>query len=212
MISTDKSRLRQRLTLHPDHAERVFAGPGMRSDFDLNPDTRALVEPKPLRPAAVLVGLLDRPAQGLHVILTQRADHLSAHAGQVSFPGGRIEADDKSPLDAALREAQEEAGIDPALVDPIGYLDTYETGTGFRILPVVGLVDPQVALSAQASEVAHIFEVPLSFLMDPTNHQRHARTYQGRERHYFAIAYGEHYIWGATAGMLVNLYNRVFRA
>ena len=111
-----------------------------------------------------------------------------------------------------MREAQEEVGIDPAWVDPIGYLDTYETGTGFRILPVVGLVDPQAPLAPQASEVAHIFEGPLAFLMDPANHQRHARTYQGRERHYFAIPFGEHYIWGATAGMLVNLYDRVFRA
>jgi 8-oxo-dGTP pyrophosphatase MutT (NUDIX family) len=207
------TRLRDRLRLDPALAAKVFDGLGTRSDYDLNPQWRPGADEvaKPLRPAAVLVGLVDRGHSGLHLVLTRRADHLNAHAGQISFPGGRIDPQDDSPLAAALREAQEEIGVEPRWIDPLGYLDTYETGTGFRILPVVALLDPLAPLTPHAGEVAAIFDVPLTFLMDPANHQRQSRDYQGRTRHYFAIPYGEHYIWGATAGMLVNLYEAVFK-
>ena len=160
-----------------------------------------------LRPAAVLVPLVEH-ANGLTVLLTQRTDHLNHHAGQVSFPGGRVEADDRGPVDTALRETEEEIGLRRDQVEIAGYLDGYETGTGFHITPVVGFVRPGFTLKLDAFEVAEAFEVPLEFVFDPANHQRHRRMHNGRERRYFAMPYGDFYIWGATAAMLMNLYRR----
>lgn len=179
------------------------------SDFDLNPAARPpeLAE-RELRPAAVLVPLVERP-EGLTVLLTRRTDHLTHHAGQISFPGGRVEDGDRDAVATALRETEEEIGLEPRFVEVSGYLDTYETVTGFHITPVVGFVDPGFSLRLDAFEVAEAFEVPLAFILDPANHQRHSRTWQGRERHYYAMPYGDYYIWGATAGMLMNLYRRV---
>lgn len=178
-------------------------------DFELAPHYRERTGP--LRPAAVLVGIVEHPHE-LTVLLTQRAEHLSAHAAQVAFPGGRIEPTDASPSAAALREAQEEIGLDPAFVRVIGALDTYETGTGFHIYPIVGLVRPGFTLKADAREVAEIFEVPLAFLMDPKNHETHSAVFGGAERSYYAMPYDGHYIWGATAGMIVNLREKLFLA
>ncbi len=162
---------------------------------------------QPVRPAAVLIGIVEREEPT--VLLTQRTADLREHAGQIAFPGGKIDATDKSPLDAALREAEEEVGLDRAYVDPIGYLDLYGTGFGFRILPTVARVRPGFALTINQGEVVDAFEVPLAFLMNPVNHQVHSKEFRGMERSYYAMPYAERYIWGATAGMLRVLYERI---
>jgi len=180
-----------------------------RSDFDLNPDLLAdLALMDPPRPAAVLVPVVVR--ETLTVLLTQRTAHLSKHAGQISFPGGRVDAEDETPLHAALREAEEEIGLERSFVEPLGYLDSYRTGTGYRITPVVALVAPEHTLALNADEVDAAFEVPLAFLMNPANHHRHEREWRGRQRAFYAMPFGERYIWGATAGMIVNMHERLF--
>jgi 8-oxo-dGTP pyrophosphatase MutT (NUDIX family) len=143
--------------------------------------------------------------------LTQRSAHLNDHAGQISFPGGKIDPTDASPLDAALREAEEEVGLDRSFIDPIGYLDLYGTSFGFRILPTVARVRPGFDLRINQSEVDDAFEVPLSFLMNPANHQVHSKEFRGMERTYYAMPFAERYIWGATAGILRVLYERICR-
>jgi 8-oxo-dGTP pyrophosphatase MutT (NUDIX family) len=167
-------------------------------------------EPALLRPAAVLVPIVDRPA-GLTMLLTQRARHLKEHSGQVSFPGGRVQAEDPSPEATALREAREEIGLDPARVELLGRMAEYRTRTGFRITPVVGVLTPPFELRADEGEVEDIFEVPLPFLLDPANHQRQSRVWQGETRWFYAMPYEGRYIWGATAGMLVNLSRHLAR-
>ena len=161
------------------------------------------------RPAAVLVGIVAHP-DGATVLLTRRASHLRDHSGQVAFPGGKIDRGDASPLDAALREAAEEIGLERGRVAPLGYLPPYLTSTGFRILPLVALVEPGFALTVNRDEVDIAFEVPLAFLMTEANHQRHAREWKGSVRHYYAMPYGEHYVWGVTAGILRTLYERLY--
>ncbi|NMG74529.1 CoA pyrophosphatase [Aromatoleum diolicum] len=158
-----------------------------------------------LRPAAVLVPVVVRP-DGLAVLLTRRTDHLHHHPGQISFPGGRVEESDVSPVMTALRETEEEIGLDPDRVELLGELPDYCTGTGFRVKPVVGLVHPPFELKLDSFEVAEAFEVPLSHFLNPANHQRHSMEYQGRMRQYYAMPYGDYFIWGATAGILVSLY------
>jgi 8-oxo-dGTP pyrophosphatase MutT (NUDIX family) len=157
-----------------------------------------------LTPAAVLVPLVMRP-EGLAVLLTQRTPHLAAHAGQISFPGGSIEADDADAVAAALRETEEEVGLPRDHVEVVGRLDTYVTSTGFEVTPIVGLVRAPYPVQLDAFEVAEVFEVPLAFIVDPANHQRQSREYKGRMRTFFVLPYENRYIWGATAGMLVNL-------
>jgi 8-oxo-dGTP pyrophosphatase MutT (NUDIX family) len=172
-----------------------------RSDFDLNPEmrpgaTRALDE------AAVLLPIVRRSDPTL--LLTRRTEHLSRHAGQVSFPGGRVQPDDSSLAATALRETQEEVGIAEQLVRVAGFLEPYETGTGFAILPVVGLLEEGFVLAPDANEVAEVFEVPLAFLLDVRNLERRSGEWQGQRREYYAFQYGRHHIWGATAAIVVN--------
>ncbi len=157
-----------------------------------------------LRDAAVLVPLVVRDAE-LHVLLTQRTDHLHHHPGQISFPGGRVEAADASDVETALRETEEEIGLARHHVEIIGRLPRYHTVTGFAISPVVGLVSPPFELALDDFEVAEVFEVPLTFLLDPGNRERHAIEYAGVVREYFAMPWQGRFIWGATAGMLVSL-------
>jgi 8-oxo-dGTP pyrophosphatase MutT (NUDIX family) len=179
-------------------------------DWDLNPELKAdLAVMQPPRPAAVLVPIVLR--QPLTVMLTQRAHDMPSHPGQISFPGGKIEACDTSPIDCALREAHEEIGLPRELVEPLGYLDGYRTGTGFQISPVIGFVRPDFTVVADHREVLEVFEVPLPFLMDEANHQKHVREWRGRQRSYYAMPYEGRYIWGATAGMLRNMHQRLFQ-
>ena len=167
-----------------------------------------LAREQPIRPAAVLVPVVDHPQPT--VLLTQRAEHLNDHAGQISFPGGKIDPTDASPLYAALREAEEEIGLSREFVDPLGYLDLYGTSFGFRILPTVARVRPGFKLTISHAEVDDVFEVPLSFLMDPANHQVHSKEFRGIERSYYAMPFGDRYIWGATAGIVRVLYERIY--
>ncbi|WP_431857588.1 CoA pyrophosphatase [Azospirillum sp.] len=174
----------------------------VRGDHDLNPGFRLPLDR--LREAAVLVPLVDRP-EGLTVLFTQRTAHLSAHAGQISFPGGRRETYDTSSEDTALRETEEEIGVGRDHVDVIGRLDTYLTRTGFRVTPVVGLLTPPFVVSPDPTEVDEVFEVPLTVILDPAMPERHSREVMGVRRFFYAFPYEQRYIWGATAGMLVNL-------
>ena len=162
----------------------------------------------PVKPAAVLIPVIDHAEPT--VLLTQRSAHLSSHAGQISFPGGKIDPTDATPLDAALREACEEVGLTREFIEPIGYLDVYATGFGFRIVPTVARVKPGFQLWVNAAEVDDVFEVPLKFLMDPINHQRHSKEFRGVARSYYAMPFEQRYIWGATAGILRVLYERIY--
>ncbi len=184
-----------------DQADRNWAELGRRGDHDLNPD---LTPDRPLTRAAVLVPIVDRAAE-LTILLTRRARHLVDHAGQISFPGGRIDEADADAIAAALREAEEEVGLSPDRVEILGRLDTYVTRTGYEVTPWVGLVAPPLEYRADANEVDEVFEVPLRFFLRPWNRRLDSRIYQGQRRHFHAFPWGDYYIWGATAGMLVNL-------
>jgi 8-oxo-dGTP pyrophosphatase MutT (NUDIX family) len=181
------------------------AARGRRSDYDLNQHIKLpLQASKPVRDAAVLVPVVNH-ADEPTILLTKRTETLSSHAGQVSFPGGKVDEDDVDAVAAALREAEEEVGLSPNRVDICGFLDTYRTGTGFEIVPVVGLVTPGFTLTLQESEVDAVFEVPLSFFLDRSNHKRESAMWKGIRREYYAMPFGDYFIWGATAAMLVNL-------
>ena len=179
-----------------------------RGDYDLNPDASLEMGHRTPIPAAVLVPIVTRP-DGLTVLLTQRTDALASHPGQVAFPGGKLDPADAGPLAAALREAEEEIGLARRFVEPLGYLDLYTTGTGFAVTPAVALVSEGFTLTINAGEVAAAFEVPLAFLMDPANHQRQSGEWRGKLRHFYAMPYDGHVIWGATAGMIRNLYEKL---
>ncbi len=203
------ARARARLTLQvPAGLTDPNVTPA-RGDHDADPVMQKVAEVRPIRPAAVLVPVVDHTEPT--VLLTQRAQHLPDHPGQVSFPGGKIDKTDASPLASALREAEEEIGLDRGLVEPLGYLDLYMTTLGYRIVPVIARIEPGFKLTLNTSEVDLTFEVPLAFLMDQANVQRHSRDWQGMTRHYYAITFGERYIWGVTAGILRNLHDRIYR-
>lgn len=204
----DRARERLTLAVPPGLTDPAIAG--ARGDLDLNPDIWVRAGVRATRPAAVLVPIIDRSEPT--VLLTMRTAELASHAGQVAFPGGKIDPADESPVAAALREAREETGLAPTLIEPIGYLDLYLTFSGFRILPTVARVKPDFTLALNPQEVTETFEVPLRFVMTPANHQRKTRDWNGFARDYYAIPYQNRYIWGITAGILRNLYERVYGA
>ena len=204
-------RARARLNLDVPPALTDPAAKGVRrGDLDLDPVLWERAGVAATKPAAVLIPIVERGEPT--VLLTQRTADLASHAGQISFPGGRIESNDESPVAAAMREAREEIGLASMLIEPIGYLDLYLTFSGFRILPTVARVKPDFSLSINPSEVVDAFEVPLQFLMTPANHQRKSRDWKGITRDYYAMPFGDRYIWGITAGILRNLYDRVYAA
>ena len=176
--------------------------------FAVYGDDGAGREDPALTPAAVLMPIVARP-EGLTMLFTLRTTHLKAHSGQVSFPGGRAEPHDPAPEFTALRETEEEIGLPREAVEILARLPDYFTRTGYRVTPVVGLLTPPFELRPDPREVAEVFEVPLAFLLDPVNHRREAREFQGRTVGFYAMPYQDRYIWGATAGMLVNLYRQI---
>lgn len=178
-------------------------------DHILNPEGLIEIEGLKLKDAAVLVPVVDDP-DGAKVILTQRTATLRKHSGQVAFPGGGIDEGDLSPEVAALREAQEEIGLDPSFVETVGRLPQYLSGTGFRIVPVLSVVRRGFVIKPNPDEVDAVFEVPLSFLMNPDNHQRDSRMWQGIVRHFYVMPYGERHIWGITAGIIRTVYERLY--
>jgi 8-oxo-dGTP pyrophosphatase MutT (NUDIX family) len=214
------ARARARLTLEiprglPPPYPPPQAGEGgegalpQRGNHDLDPVIQKIAAVRPIRPAAVLVPVVARDEPT--VLLTQRTAQLKDHAGQISFPGGKIEATDATPAAAALREAEEEIGLAQRLVEPLGYLDPHLTTLGYRIVPTLARVAPGFELRLNREEVEDAFEVPLAFLMTPANHQRHSREWNGMTRTFYAMPFGDRYIWGATAGILRNLYERLYQ-
>ncbi|OHC76354.1 MAG: hypothetical protein A3G18_08975 [Rhodospirillales bacterium RIFCSPLOWO2_12_FULL_58_28] len=206
-----------------DHSDKICAGdrerligrfapaaahaPVLPGDHALNPGTR----PKePLTPAAVMIPIIARP-QGLTLLFTRRTEHLAVHAGQISFPGGHVEPADNNPEETALRECEEEIGLDRKHVTVLGNPGGYVTRTGFHVTPVAGLIEPPFELNIDPHEVAEAFEAPLDFFLDPANHRQCNREFEGTMRKFYAIPYGDRYIWGATAGILINFYNFMVR-
>lgn len=190
----------------PSVTARAERGPLARVPGSLRhlEDMPELPPTMPIVPAAVLVPLVDRPA-GLTILLTRRTDHLSAHAGQISFPGGRCDSPDQTPLETALRETEEELGLPRENVTVLARLDNYLVGTGYRITPLIGLVAPPLALAPDPHEVAEVFELPLEHALEASRYTRESRLIAGVERRFNVLRFGDHYIWGATASILVNL-------
>lgn len=199
-----RTLIHERFALAPAPGRRAApTAQAGRGDHDLNPDLKPEPDSK-LISAAVLVGLVER-GDGMHILFTKRTPHLHAHAGQISFPGGRIDAADTDAVAAALRETEEEVGLPRGQVEMIGRLDTYVTRTGFEVTPCVGFVMPPESYRPDPFEVAEVFEVPLAFFLEPGSRKLESRMFQGRQRFFYAFPWNDHYIWGATAGMLNNL-------
>ena len=203
-MSADFERL---LRARLDSLDIVLTAAPPRSDNDLNPDWNE--PPPPAREAAVLAPIIKRPG-GWTMLLTERSHELAMHSGQVAFPGGRVDVTDASPLAAALRETQEEVGLARDFIDPIGAWDRYRTITGYHVTPIAALVEPGFTLTTDPREVASVFEAPLEFLMNPANHEKRQAEFRGRQRFYWAMPYEGHFIWGATAGMIRALYERLY--
>ena len=180
----------------------------LRGDHSFDPPGSTFRSTDRPKIAAVLVPIVSR-ADGPTLLLTERASGLRNHGGQIALPGGRVDPDDASPIAAALREAEEEIGLDRGWCRPLGYLDAYLSGTGYFVLPVVASITPDFELRLNPSEVASAFEVPLSFLLDEENHELHVRELRGRIRQYYAMPFGHRYIWGVTAGILRNMYEKL---
>lgn len=201
------ARAMERLTLDVPEGLRDPSIVPKRGDHDIDPVMTEIAMVRPIRPAAVLVPIVERDEPT--VLFTQRAAHLPDHPGQVSFPGGKIDPGDADPLAAALREAEEEIGLDRKFVTPIGYLDLYMTTLGYRIVPTVARVSPDFVLTLNTGEVDQVFEVPLAFLLEPGNRKTTTREWKGLPRTVYAVPFGERNIWGVTAGILKNLYDRI---
>lgn len=196
-----------RLFRSSDEAAAVRAlGDAITAGFPIEPAALAAAHP-----AAVLVPVVAR-AEGATLLMTERSSGLRQHSGQIAFPGGRIDPGDAGPLAAALREASEEIGLDASTVRPVGYLGRYLSGSGYGITPVVAMIEPDPVLTINPLEVGAVFEVPLAFLMDPANHVQHEREWRGAARRYYAIPFGERYIWGVTAGIIRMLWQRLYGA
>jgi len=200
MPTLDLNEIETRLTSYRNHIGEAFG------DHVLNPHYK---NADPLRPAAVLLTLINRE-NGPTVLFTRRTDHLANHPGQISFPGGHVDQTDVDAEETALRETEEECGIDRSKIKTIGRVNTYLTGTGFSVTPIVGTLNPPFEVLADPVEVAEIFEVPLAFIMNPDNHQRETRIFDGDLTWYtYAMPYNGYHIWGITAGILRNFYEIV---
>lgn len=186
------------------------ADAALMGDQLLNPDLSPALLDRPLVDAAVLIGVVER-AGGASVILTQRNAALRTHSGQIAFPGGRVDLDDPGPEGAALRETEEEIGVSPSAVEVLGRLPPYISGTGYRVVPVLGVVDASVRYRPNPAEVDSVFEVPLDFLFDPANHRRESLVRDGRTRHFWVMTWQDRRIWGLTAGIIRGLYERQLR-
>lgn len=202
----DHHDLEERLATRLDPLDALIED-ARRGDHDLNPDTPR--ERRILTPAAVLAPIVRRP-EGWTLLLTQRTEAMPTHAGQVAFPGGRVQREDAGPVETALRECEEETGVPRSLFTPIGGIEPWETGTGYRITPIVAYIEPGFALNPDPREVAAVFETPLSFLFNPINHEKREGEWRGQKRIYYAMPYNDRFIWGATAGMIRALYERLY--
>ena len=204
-------RARAEGVLTPPETQKADPGAAaLRHDFELDPELANFDGTYEKRQAAVLIPVIECDNRA-SVLFTQRTDHLPTHAGQISFPGGKVDAADADMVDTALREASEEINLDPQFVDPVGFLDDYVTSTGYRISPLVAVIREGYSVMPDHNEVADVFDVPLSFLMNAANHEIHTREWRGRRRKFYAMPYGERFIWGATAGMLRNLYEWMYQ-
>jgi 8-oxo-dGTP pyrophosphatase MutT (NUDIX family) len=203
----DPLDLERRLRAKLDPLDSLGPDTHTRGDRDLNPSWTD--RPTSFRPAAVLAPIIKRP-EGWTMLFTQRAEETPAHPGQISFPGGRMQASDADAVATALRETTEEIGLARTLIEPVGAWDRHETGTGFRITPIVGLIEPDFTLTLDPREVAGVFEAPLSFLFNPANHERREGEWRGHTRYYYAMPYQGRFIWGATAGMIKALWERLY--
>ena len=192
--------IRERLIFDKNHVD---------GDFHLNPDYREILMQGDAKPAAVLIGLVERQT-GIHVILTKRTEKLASHSGQISFPGGKVDESDASAEVTALREAQEEIGLDPHEVSVLGRMPDYFTGSRYKIAPIIAAVSADAQFEVSRDEVDYMFEVPLAFLMNSKNHITASRMFQGKERFFLEMPYQEHYIWGVTAGIIRVMHDRVF--
>lgn len=205
MMIDYRARLRQAISSDIPETQSLLQNPAHIGDHSLNALSPIDTD---LRAAAVLVPIIERP-EGPTMLLTVRAAHLPKHSGQVAFPGGKVEDIDGGPAAAALRETYEEVGIAPGLVSVAGCIDVYQTVTAYRVLPILGFVTPNFELNVDVNEVADVFEVPLDFILDPRNHRVETRQFQGYERRFYAMDYNGYFIWGATAGMIRNLTDRL---